>query len=108
MYNFFVDINDKHNKSISQFGNVLFSLLGGFYYLKFDNSNVPSYQERTNAQELSQQIFEKFITSMKNNGYKFDYSYVFSDLLETNKFDKIVGIGNIDTKFMNLHKMGLY
>ena len=104
----FVDINDKHNKSISQFGNVLFSLLGGFYYLKFDNSNVPTLEEKTNAQELSQQIFEKFMTSMKNNGYKFDYSYVFSDLLDTNKFDKIVGIGNIDAKFMNLHKMGLY
>ena len=104
----FVDINDKHNKSISQFGNVLFSLLGGFYYLKFENSNKPTDEDKLKAKELSIKIVENFFEAMKNAGYKFDFSYVFVDLFETDKFDSILGTGSKEDKIMNLHKLGLY
>ena len=81
----FVDISDKDEDKNTQYGEVLYALLGASFAERFLDSDR-STAEKTKAKDLSQIIIKKFITAMNEKNARFSPTYNFYSLANTTAF----------------------
>ena len=103
----FINVENKLGfEETTQFGDVLFALLGGEFAVEFNKSDRPR-NERDEARILSQKICSMFMISMIRKNQQFTFSNKFQDVFNSKSFEAILGTSNQDEKIDKLIKLGL-
>lgn len=102
----FVDINDRLDDDGNLFGEVLFSLLDGYFTL-----NILNNSENTNLKEqtldLSNIIIDKYFKSMKKKQVKMTDGKLFNQLVRSPLLDKTLGSSDYNEKIEILKNRNL-